>query len=184
MEVASIYCITNTVNGKQYIGVSKNPKRRFLEHCRHKIKTKAIIKNAISHYGKENFEMKVLLWGPVDYCYELESDFIEAYKTRTPDGYNICTGGMGAKGLRGEHNGMYGRRGELHPNYGKPGYRTGVKHTEETKRKMSEAHKGRVFSEETRKKISENAKKRTDHMEYMRECARKARELKKAANNG
>jgi len=179
MEAASIYCITNKVNGKQYIGVSKDPKKRFRQHCNHKIKTKAIIKNAILLHGKENFELQILLHGPKDYCYELEPKLIEAYNTRTPDGYNICKGGQGAVGLCGEFNGMYGRKGELHPHYGKPGYRTGIKHTEETKRKMSKAHKGRVFSEETRKKISENAKKRTDHMEHMRECARKARELRK-----
>ena len=34
----------------------------------------------------------------------------------------------------------------------------GLKHTEETKRKMSEAHKGKKFSEETKKKMSEAKK--------------------------
>ena len=36
----------------------------------------------------------------------------------------------------------------------------GKTHSEETRRKMSEARKGRTFSEETRKKISEAAKRR------------------------
>ena len=56
----------------------------------------------------------------------------------------------------GENSPMYGKTGEKCPNYGK-------KHTEETKRKMSEAHKGennhnygKHLSEETKKKISEN----------------------------
>jgi hypothetical protein len=46
----------------------------------------------------------------------------------------------------------------------------GRTHTEETKQKMSEAHKGKTFSEETRKKLSEaNKSKDTPRTEAQRE---------------
>ena len=45
-------------------------------------------------------------------------------------------------------------KGENHPNYGK---KLGT-HSEETKRKMSESHKGRKHSEETKAKISKSNK--------------------------
>lgn len=70
---------------------------------------------------------------------------------------------------KGERNHMYGRKGELHPNFGKPmsdeqkeklrgerpysqgenNYFYGKKHSEETKKKLSELAKGRKPSEET-----------------------------------
>ena len=160
MTVAYLYKITNLVNGMLYIGVTKNPRSRMRAHACQKIKTKAVIKNAIAKHGRENFVLEVLCQGSQDYCYELERKAISSYNTLTPNGYNICSGGRGAKGLFGESNGMYGRKGELHPNYGKPGYNAGGKHTDEAKKKMSKAHKGRVFSEATKLKIRENALKR------------------------
>ena len=75
--------------------------------------------------------------------------------------------------------------GELNPWYGKKHTeetkrkmsedRKGMKHTEETKRKMSEARKGKTLSEETKRKMSE-AKKGIKHTE---EHKRNMREAKK-----
>lgn len=44
---------------------------------------------------------------------------------------------------------------------GKTAPNKGQKHSEETRRKMSESHKGQIHSEETRKKISESKKGKT-----------------------
>ena len=153
-EVAYLYSITNALDGMMYIGVTKNPKVRFRGHSVHNTKTRSILKEAIKKYGVENFKMDILCKGTQDYCYEMEAKAIESFNTRKPNGYNICSGGRGSVGIFAEYNGMYGKKGKLHHNYGKPGYRTGIPHTEETKKKMSEARKGIVFSEETKAKIS------------------------------
>ena len=46
-----IYVITNILNGKQYIGVAKNLKRRMYQHSVGHDKDKSYIDNAISVYG-------------------------------------------------------------------------------------------------------------------------------------
>jgi group I intron endonuclease len=165
-DVAFLYSITNKTNGMQYIGVTKNPKVRFRGHTVHNIKTRSALKNAVNKHGADNFEMNILCQGTQDYCYELEGKAIQSFNTRKPNGYNICSGGRGSVGILAEYNGMYGKKGELHHNYGKPGYRTGMLCTEETKKKMSESHKGRVFSEETRAKISAMQKAKWADPEY------------------
>ena len=51
------------------------------------------------------------------------------------------------------------KQGENHPNFGKPGYNTGNKYSDEIKAKISKAARGRILgplSDETKKKISES----------------------------
>lgn len=59
---------------------------------------------------------------------------------------------------KGENNPWYGVLGENHPRYGKPGYWIGRKHTEESKRKMGEARKGKKLSKSHKLKISKAMK--------------------------
>ena len=186
--VAYVYRLTNKVNGKQYVGVSKNPRRRFHEHARHMLNSKSIIKNAILKNGVENFSFEILCKASQIYCYELEAKIITAFNTRAPNGYNICTGGRGAHGLDGELNGMYGRRGSLHPHYGKPGYSRGLRPSEETRAKMSASRKGKKRSPELCAKMKAIAASRSPELlAKMREARtaairRKAEERKKAAS--
>lgn len=48
-----LYVITNLVNGKQYVGITINPKKRWIFHCCHQTQ---VIGRAIRKYGKENFQ--------------------------------------------------------------------------------------------------------------------------------
>lgn len=186
--VAYVYRLTNKVNGMQYVGVSKNPRRRFHEHARHMINSKSIIKNAILKNGVENFSFEILCKASQIYCYELEAKIITAFNTRAPNGYNICTGGRGAHGLDGELNGMYGRRGPLHPHYGKPGYSTGLRASEETRAKMSASRKGKKRPPEFCAKMKQLALSRSPEVKAKIKAAqqagirRRAEERKKVAS--
>ena len=57
----------------------------------------------------------------------------------------------------GERNSMYGLHGEANPNYGR-------RHTEETRRKISEALKGHCHSEETKQKIGKANRGNQNHL--------------------
>jgi hypothetical protein len=155
-KAAYVYRITNTLNGMQYIGVTVDPKKRFRSHCRAVGSSRLLLKNAILKYGKEH-----------SYCYKIEPKVIALYNTEKPNGYNLSKGGMGSLGLTGEMNGCYGRTGEKHPHFGKPGYRTGIPHTEETKAKMRAARLGRKQSEEVKAKIGAAHKKHFSDPAYI-----------------
>jgi len=109
-ESCTVYEIANQLDGMKYFGVTKNPHKRFLHHCA-KSKTKSYISHAIARYGKENFQIKVLLVSNRRYCLEMEAKLIKAYNTVSPNGYNICGGGEGpVASLFGDKNPMFGRK--------------------------------------------------------------------------
>jgi group I intron endonuclease len=172
--VAFVYRITNQLNGMQYIGVSKHPKRRFREHARPMLKTTSVIKNAIHKNGLDNFSLEIICQAPQTYCYELESKIVQELNTIAPNGYNICAGGRGAIGLPGELNGMYGRKGPLSPQYGKPGPHTGKKMSEETKAKMRAARLGKKRSPEICAKMKEISLNRSPELLERMRIARAA----------
>lgn len=96
--MAYIYCITNQVNGKQYIGkTTYSVTKRFQEHCIDSQKercNKRPLYDAMNKYGIENFIVEQLLE-----CDELELDsyeqlFIEKFDTYH-NGYNATKGGDG-----------------------------------------------------------------------------------------
>lgn len=149
--VAHLYKITNTVNDMVYIGVTKYPNHRMNAHACFKTPTKSIIKNAIQKYGRDKFKFQVLLTSTQEYCYEMESKVIEAYNTLKPNGYNICTGGLGAIGIFGDKNGMFGRKHSPETLEKMRQARVGKKATAETKEKMRVAHLGQKRTDEQRK---------------------------------
>ena len=71
-----------------------------------------------------------------------------------------------------------GQKGVLNHRYGKPAPNRGKKHTEEAKRKMSEAAKGKILSEETKRKMSESSK----GMKHTEEVKKKMSEALKRYN--
>lgn len=87
-----IYCITNTLNGKKYIGQTiQNVSRRI---DRHKIGPFAI-GNAYRKYGEENFKVEILFNSfDTEYLNKAEKQLIKSYNTMYPNGYNLMEGGQ------------------------------------------------------------------------------------------
>lgn len=101
-----LYKITNNINGKIYIGITNDYKRRWANHGTEN----TAISNAIKKYGKNNFTFEVLFKNvPIDEIDKLEIEQIQLYNSLVPNGYNVAKGGMynrgGNKSLYGNENG-------------------------------------------------------------------------------
>lgn len=97
MKKCGIYLITNNINGKKYIGQSRNLVKRWNDHkveARHNRST-LLVHNAMREYGIDNFSFDILLECPIDMLDVWESDMIRLYDTFVPNGYNIRDGKKG-----------------------------------------------------------------------------------------
>lgn len=94
MSSCFLYKISNTVNDKVYIGITKNPKVRKYEHFYGSRSTDRIslIKLAIDKHGPDKFSFEVLCEGTREYIVDLEMKAIRAYDSIS-NGYNIRAGG-------------------------------------------------------------------------------------------
>ena len=201
-----VYIATNNKNGKIYVGKTI----RHLSHAkaRHHQRAKQIWKygtfsrfySSIRKHGFENFSWAIAYEGESDLeIQQKERDFIAELGSMNPDiGYNMTPGGDGGAGkvlstaqkrklseiFSGDRNPQFGKKGKNHPAFGNH-------HSDETKAKISAAHKGRIVSFETREKLSksrillfaEQKKKTALKKEALRiEKAKKTRELKEAGS--
>ena len=96
--MVGIYKITNNINGKAYIGQSKNIERRWKQHIYHAINSNedcnSLLYKAIHKYGIENFKFEVITECSIDELDKLEIFYIEQYDTYY-NGYNLTLGGSG-----------------------------------------------------------------------------------------
>jgi len=166
-----LYKVVNSINDKVYIGITNDVKRRFRDHCRPQGSSKSAIRNAINVHGKENFHLQILCIGSKEYCVEIEENAIAAFNSRVPNGYNIAKGGLGACGLTGELNGMYGKVGAQ---ANKKGFFTGKTHSEVTKAKISQAHTGKKRSDDHKEKMRQIALNRSPELLKKMADARRA----------
>ena len=135
-RLGTIYLIINLINGKKYVGQTRQKLgRRISQHkCG---KTKLGIDAAIKKYGwKNNFKVEILEECPVEKLDEREIFWIAELNTKAPNGYNLTDGG-----------------------YGHGGYKPTPEHCAN----LSKSLKGRKFSEEHRKNLSKANKGRTPH---------------------
>lgn len=157
-----LYLIQNVLNLKCYVGLTKyDIIKRFKEHCAKGF----ILHEAIQKYGECHFSIK-----EIDSCATpkeaaaLEKYYIMLYNSKIPYGYNMTTGGDGTHGWIPTEEQR--KRNSISTTKLHEEKRVGMynkKHTEETKRKMSEAASGkpkpwligRKKEEETIRKLRE-----------------------------
>ena len=153
-----IYKTTNIVNGKIYIG-QKHSDHLLTGYFGSGYK----LLEAVKEFGKGSFSVEIIEEiDSADKMDEREIYWIEHFNSRDPDiGYNIARGGSVCRSLVGEKNPFYGKkhteetRAILREKWVG---RSGREHTEEEKKKIGDAHRGKVLSNEAKAKISENAK--------------------------
>ena len=79
-----VYRINNMVNGKVYIGSSKNIKERWWNH-RHDLElnqhTNQHLQRSYNKYGKDNFLFEILELCPEDERHDIEREYIDYYQT-------------------------------------------------------------------------------------------------------
>lgn len=138
MQTSGIYIITNYINGKVYIGSTINFSQRWGRH-RHSLRGKthenSHLQRAWNKYGGSCFAFDILEYlNDPDELVKAEQFWLDIYRQEDIEFYNMGKCAYNA------------RRGRCH--------------SEETKRKMSEAQKGHVVSDETKRKLSNAAKDR------------------------
>ena len=134
-----IYLITNKKTRQKYIGQSINIEKRWTQHCNGRNDKNIYIDDSIAKYGKANFKLTILEEVPQERLSEREEYWIAKYDTfENRRHYNLTPGG---EALFGDSNPFYGKT-----------------HSMESRKKMSEFHKGKKLSEETKQKISKVTK--------------------------
>lgn len=96
-----IYCFTNNINGKKYIGqsISKGNARYNNHKSSYKnpddCEYESPLHRAFRKHGFENFTYEILAQDieSIDLLNQLEIQYIQQYNCQTPNGYNIEPGG-------------------------------------------------------------------------------------------
>jgi group I intron endonuclease len=150
MKLSGIYKIVNRVNGKYYVGSSKDIKERFRFH-RKKLNAhkhpNAYLQNAWNKHGINNFEF-ILIENVNENVLLTEQKYLDVARIEQDKCYNLqflATGGE----LREEV------RKRMSENFtGVKNNRYGTKHSEETKQRMRDAAKNRgPMSNEQKEKL-------------------------------
>lgn len=154
-----IYQILNKVTGKSYIGKSRNYKKRFKAHLKHAAgKVNRRLYDSINYHGVDSFEL-ILLEDlgecSINFSNERERYWISEIDSLMPNGYNMTTGGDGGDTLE-----LWSEESKRLLWKEQATKRTGTKRSEESKRNMSNAAKGRVISESQRLSMSKTLKDR------------------------
>lgn len=130
-----IYLLKNIITGNSYVGQTRRTLRlRFNAHryTMGKKNSCKAISDAMQKYGEDNFEISLLEeCTSQQHMDECEMRWIATLNTMTPNGYNLTAGGAGKSGYR---------------------------HSDESKKKMSAWQIGKKLTDAHKKKVSESLK--------------------------
>lgn len=162
MKISGIYKIQSKIKPEKiYIGSAIDIHSRWRCHLRMMKNNKhenAKLQNHYNKYGKNDFVFSILIGCDKQDLISTEQFYIDAYNPF----FNICKKAGSSLGVK--HGPEFSRKlsiafkGQNHPNYGK--------HlSEETRRKISEAHKGQKQTPEHKEKLAaiRRGKKRPQH---------------------
>lgn len=144
-KICGVYKITHIGSGKSYIGISKNIHRRWIQH-KSWVNTKnrrSAIYAAMQKYGIDAFSWQVIEQCDVDSLEDRERHWIAVFDT-FKNGYNLTAGG--------EYNKEY---------------------SAETRKRMSEAQKGKKQSQET---IDKRTARGENHYRFGKTVSEETRE--------
>lgn len=168
MHCGWIYCITNLVNGKKYVGQTRNKggyKCRWDDHKKLLRANKHVgrngkadhLQNAWNKYGEENFDFILLheiISNTEEECKnkldELEIHYIKTWKLLNRDlGYNIADGGGASNNFAGKtKEEMIEIKSKMSNSHkGKHNGFYGKHHSEYSKNKISNSKKGKYVGE-------------------------------------
>lgn len=169
IKIYLVYKHTNKINNKVYIGITSRTAQERWGHNGNNYSTSPHFFSAIHKYGWDNFEHEILFeeLTKEEACSK-EKELIKEYKANDRRfGYNQTDGGecftLNEDTRRKMSLAMMGNKNGL-----------GKSCSEEKKRKISEAQKGKIISAETRRRQSAAAKKRK-HTPQSKETKEKLR---------
>lgn len=151
----TVYLRTNLINGKQYVGQTKNIRTRENNwRCIKARYANKILTEEREKYGANNFKMDILAECETqEEAWELEQRYIAELGTRFPAGYNMCNGGKTSEGtifteetkkkLSEVHKGMHNSPATEFKKGITP-WMKGKHHTEESNEKNRQAHLGKI----------------------------------------
>lgn len=141
---SGIYKITNTINGKVYIGQSININKRFKTHLsdlKYNRHHNIYLQKSFNKYGPEAFEFKVIKFCPIEKLDDLEKKYIFEYNSiNEVFGYNLVDGGHKYRFFTDDVRKRMGLK------------RKGKKLSDEHKKNISKGNKGKKMSLEAVKK--------------------------------
>lgn len=163
-----VYKTTNLINGKSYVGQDSKEDLRYFG-------SGFLIKRAVRKYGKENFSKEVVAWcDTLDKLNFLEQFYVNFFKTRNPDGYNLTDGGGGLLHPSEETKQLL--RESVRLSWKDPEIRkkkTDAQNRIEVKNKRSESMKLVFSNPKVKEKLSSAARKHWAYPENREEQSRK-----------
>lgn len=168
-----VYLITNTVNGKKYVGQSIRPPAQRLASHRwtansEKGRNRQAISRAIHKYGWGSFTAEVLQFcASQSELNDAETHWVGHHNCMVPFGYNLTSGGgnFGKQSVETIEKRAAAHRGrkcseETKARMSKAamGIGKGVPHSTEHKMKNAAAQTGRTHTEESKRKMSASKK--------------------------